>query len=431
MGHQARLVPEKRRGAARTAGDAGACNAMMHALRRELPPPAEPGVTAAAPADAGPRDSAADIRSGRPLRAGRPPRTDPRSQRAHRGASALLRTALDALVEGVARIHFRRIDVVGGEHVPAAGAVLVVANHPAAWTDALVLDIALGRGLRFVAHEGLFHPWIRGVFLKLYAPLPVRPRSEGPQAIALNRRTFERCHALLERGAAIAVFPEGVSGSDRGLRPLKHGAARLVLEHVAAGNPAPAVVPVAIRYEDRTAFRTAVDVAVGEPIAIAGAAAGGGDPEAARHVLTAAIARGLEAALAAAGAHAAAVAAVEVGSRTSAPGDARHRAAAGLASVLAGVGRALHATPVWAIERLAWRLAGLPQQVSFGRMLFGVVLVPLWYGGLTILAARLGGGAWFAIPAAAPLLGFMACREVDRKLAARDASPAAATGEGA
>jgi hypothetical protein len=275
-----------------------------------------------------------------------------------------------------------------------------------------VLYVALDRELHFIAHETLFHPWIRGLFLKLFESLPVRYRHEGPLAAVRNRETFDRCHALFRRGAAIAVFPEGMSGGDRGLRPLKTGAARLLLQHVATGDAAPALIPVAIYYQDRTRFRTRVDLAVGAPIPTAETGVHARDSEAASHALTDEMAGALEAALAIAAARARAG---NGAGRGVASPPAHVRAAEGLASVLAAAGVVLHAVPAWAIESTARHLAGLPQRISFGRIVSGVVLIPVWYGVLVVLAAALGGGAWFAIPAAAPFLGVLACRGVDRR----------------
>jgi 1-acyl-sn-glycerol-3-phosphate acyltransferase len=327
----------------------------------------------------------------------------------------------------VVRVYFRRLETVGRDRFPADGAVLLVANHPAAWTDVLVLDVALRRELHFIAHETLFHPWIRGLFLRLFESLPVRYRHEGPLAAVRNRETFDRCRALFRLGEAVAVFPEGMSGSDRGLRPLKAGAARLLLEHVAAGDTPPALIPVAILYEDRTRFRTRVDLEVGAAIPVVEAPAHARDPEAAAHVLTEEIARALEAALADVAAHAAARAGV---ARRAGP-LAGPRAPIGLTSILAGVGVALHAVPARAIEWVAQQLTGTPQRISFGRIVSGVVFVPVWYGVLVTLAAVLGGGAWFVIPVAAPFLGVLACREVDRRHAQEVATRAPVDGKSA
>jgi 1-acyl-sn-glycerol-3-phosphate acyltransferase len=331
-------------------------------------------------------------------------------------------------MEVVVRVYFRRLVTIGRDRFPAHGAVLLVANHPAAWTDVLVLDVAFRRELHFIAHESLYHPWIRGLFLKLFESLPVRYRHEGPQATFRNRETFDRCHALFRLGAAIAVFPEGMSGSDCSLRPLRTGAARLLLEHIAAGDAAPALIPVAIHYEDRTRFRTRVDVAVGTPVPTAEAGVHARDSDGAAQSLTGEMARALEATLATAAAHARAG---DGAPQALAPLPPHVRAAAGLASVLAVAGVALHAVPAWAIEWVAQHLTGLPQRISFGRILSGVVLIPLWYGVLVTLSAALGGGAWFGVPVAAPFLGVLACREVDRRHAREAATRTPGDGESA
>ena len=344
------------------------------------------------------------------------------------GLVAALYATVQALMEVVSRVYFHRVTTVHHERFPARGPVLVVANHPAAWTDVLVLDVALDRKLHFLAHEPLFRPWPRRMLLALFAALPVWHRHDEPHSVAHNRETFDRCRVMLRRGEAIAVFPEGVSGDGRTLQPLKTGAARLLLEHIAAGDEAPALVPVGIHYEDRAAFRTRVVVEVGRPIAVAAdAAAWERDPDAAAHALTAEIRRALETQLGAAAAHAGAGDGDGAG-RGAAAGLAA-LAASPLATAAAAAGTALHAIPAFAIERCARGIARVPQQLVFARMALGVLVLPLWYAGLVALAGSLGGGAWYAVPAAAPALGIMACREIDRRRARARASRAAPGGQ--
>ncbi len=401
---------------------------MIHARRSHLAPPGATEVRTALPGIPVPNGSSGDKMSGSQPESGSATRPHSWVRAAGRGLAAVLYPCTQILMEAVVRVYFRRLETISRDRFPAHGAVLVVANHPAAWTDVLVLDVAFHRELHFLAHEALFHPWIRGLFLKLFESLPVRYRHEGPLAAVRNRETFDRCHTLFRRGAAIAMFPEGMSGSDRGLRPLKTGAARLVLEHIAAGDEAPVLIPVAIHYEDRTRFRARVDVAVGAPILNAGAGVSAGDPDAAMHALTGEISNALEATLASAAAHARVA---DEALRAVAPPPAYIRSAAALASIAATAGAALHAVPVRAIEWVARRLTGLPQRISFGRILAGVVLIPLWYAALVTLAAALGGGVWFAIPSAAPFLGVLACREFDRRRAQAAATRAPIDGESA
>ena len=82
-----------------------------------------------------------------------------------------------------------------------------------------------------------------------------------------NAETFARSHDLLARGGALAVFPEGTSHSDPALKPLKTGAARIVLE---AGQKHPGLgvrlVPVGLLFDAKQTFRSRALVQVGEPI---------------------------------------------------------------------------------------------------------------------------------------------------------------------
>jgi 1-acyl-sn-glycerol-3-phosphate acyltransferase len=327
---------------------------------------------------------------------------------------------LRGVTEIAARVYFRRFSVVGRGRFPRRGATVVVANHPAAWTDVVVLDAALDRRLHFLAQESLFHPWARGVFLRLHGSLPVSSREEGDAHGVDNRAVFARCHALLRRGEAIAVFPEGVSEWDRTIGPLKTGAAWLMLEDEARGPAAPRLVPVAIHYENRMAFRSAVTLAVGPDIGVeAHRDLHARDSHSAAHALTDDIRNALEAAFT----EAAAAAHRRVGEDREAPSDAARGGAPArrwvwmLAAPAVLLGRGLHALPVVIIEGTARSLTGLPPRLAFGRILFGLVVIPLWYALLLAGALALGGGAWLAVPIAAPGLGWLACLDHDRRMA--------------
>ncbi len=91
------------------------------------------------------------------------------------------------------------------------------------------------------------------------------------------------------------IFPEGTSVSERRLRPLKTGAARIALGAEARHGfqLGLQVVPVAINYFDPSTFRSDVLLNVAPPIVVADyAAAYAQDPDAAADQLTEAIRRG-------------------------------------------------------------------------------------------------------------------------------------------
>ncbi|HSQ60274.1 MAG TPA: 1-acyl-sn-glycerol-3-phosphate acyltransferase [Acidobacteriota bacterium] len=186
------------------------------------------------------------------------------------GAEALYRGFRPVMLAAIA-VHFRRAIVLGAERFPKRGAVLVVANHPSTWSDVLLLDALLGRRQHFLAEAGQFHLWPRRILLRLFGTLPLWMSESGPRSSERNEETFRRCRRLFDRGEVVTIFPEGISRTDRSLMPLRRGAARLALSYARCRGASRSfsIIPIGLRYSDRTAFRSDVALRVGEPIPLA------------------------------------------------------------------------------------------------------------------------------------------------------------------
>jgi 1-acyl-sn-glycerol-3-phosphate acyltransferase len=129
-----------------------------------------------------------------------------------------------------------RVAVTGASHVPSGGPVLLVANHSGAlpFDGAMIVtavDAFRRRAVRF-----LYDRFVEGV-----APLDAFYRKVG--GVAASR---DNARTLLERGEAVLLFPEGISGvakpfSERyRLRAFSPGFARLAVQYDVP------VVPVAV-----------------------------------------------------------------------------------------------------------------------------------------------------------------------------------------
>jgi hypothetical protein len=59
--------------------------------------------------------------------------------------------------------------------------------------------------------------------------IPVYRKQDDPSLMNKNEETFNKCYEHLEKGGAILMFPEGISITERKLKPIKTGAARIVL----------------------------------------------------------------------------------------------------------------------------------------------------------------------------------------------------------
>src|SRR5256884_8917449 len=109
-----------------------------------------------------------------------------------------------------------------------------------------------------------------GIFWRTFQPIPVHRRQDASSDPAQNRETFDTARAVLARGGAIAIFPEGTSHSDPKLRPLKTGAARIAFGAAGAlGDASPIrIVPAGLYYRAKRTFRSAALLYFGEPFAV-------------------------------------------------------------------------------------------------------------------------------------------------------------------
>ncbi|TNF70764.1 MAG: hypothetical protein EP299_13365 [Acidobacteria bacterium] len=173
---------------------------------------------------------------------------------------------LSALCRLVARIFFRRIEVVNLAEFPRSGPLLVVANHGNNLIDPMLLFGFLPVPVRFLAKSTLWdNPGLR-FLMQLGGAIPVYRRQDGAD-VSQNQETFVRCRETLANGGAIALFPEGLSHDEPALQPLKTGVARIALEAESEHGPLGVrIVPVGLVFERRHEFRSRVLIQVGEPL---------------------------------------------------------------------------------------------------------------------------------------------------------------------
>ncbi len=154
---------------------------------------------------------------------------------------------------------------VGGARVPAAGPVLLVANHNNGLLDPAFVTVAAQREVQFLAKSPLFTHQMIGWLVKAVGSIPVYRAQDDRRLLGQNRDIFNAVHEALGRGAAVGIFPEGTSHSGSRLSPIKTGAARIALgavKHIGGAFP---IVPVGLVFRDRNSVRSEVRVVVGDP----------------------------------------------------------------------------------------------------------------------------------------------------------------------
>lgn len=141
----------------------------------------------------------------------------------------LLRPAIRLISRAAWRVRFR-----GVEHIPAAGGVVIAANHQT-YADPFLMSVPVRRPVRYLAWSEAFKWPLAGRAIEVLGAWPIRIERGNPSA---HRRSLR----WLRRGGAVMIFPEGGRAFGDGVMlRFKSGAARLALE---AGVP---VLPVTIR----------------------------------------------------------------------------------------------------------------------------------------------------------------------------------------
>lgn len=174
-------------------------------------------------------------------------------------------------------------DVVaqGREHLPSTGAVLLVANHPNALVDAMLVGASVPRRVLLTAKATLFEQPALAAALRAVGVVPLRrardeqlalsiaaSESSAAPSVTRNADAFQAVTAALAKGAAVLVFPEGISHDAPALAPLKTGAARMVLMAFATGVTPLSIVPVGLVYEEKERPRSRVLVRFGAAIEV-------------------------------------------------------------------------------------------------------------------------------------------------------------------
>lgn len=192
------------------------------------------------------------------------------------------------LARAMVRFYYPRIEIEGGDRLPATGPLVLAANHPNSLIDPVMLGIAARRPVRLMAKAPLFETPVFGGWLRELGMIPAYRAEDDPRAVRRNLESLARAaQALATDAAVVGIFPEGRTHDELHLARLKTGAARLALKAVGQGAAALPVVTVGLNYECKERFRSAVLVRVGEPIdAAAVLSSHGGDERAAMRELT-------------------------------------------------------------------------------------------------------------------------------------------------
>jgi 1-acyl-sn-glycerol-3-phosphate acyltransferase len=147
-----------------------------------------------------------------------------------RGVNSLVYWPARWMLKAGILVYFR-LRRLGTEHIPDGG-VILASNHRS-FLDPFAIGCCLGRPIYFVAKQELFKNPLMGWILNCLGAFPIKRGASDDESMATAL-------ALLERGQAVVIFPEGTRIRTGSLAAPKRGVGRLALQ---SGKP---VVPIAV-----------------------------------------------------------------------------------------------------------------------------------------------------------------------------------------
>jgi 1-acyl-sn-glycerol-3-phosphate acyltransferase len=180
------------------------------------------------------------------------------------------------LLRSAARIALRwyygDVIVQGRARIPLRGPVLIVANHPNALVDAMLVASSVNRRVLLTAKATLFENVFLAPLLSGVGVVPLR-RAKDERAVirtgaaaSRNDDAFRMVTEAFRHDGVVLVFPEGVSHDEPSLAQLKSGAARMALGARDAGVGALHILPMGLVFEEKERPRSRVLVRVGDPL---------------------------------------------------------------------------------------------------------------------------------------------------------------------
>ena len=169
------------------------------------------------------------------------------------------------------KAYFRSIYLQGKDQIPPNGKpVIFAANHPSSFMDPILLAVHLKRALYFLVRGDVFKNKFASLLFDKLHMIPVYKPDLSPGQTHKNEMIFEKCHAHLGRNSTVMIFPEGTSKTERRLRPIKTGVARIALGAEAKHNFELdlTILPIGLNYSNPHYFKSDVFVNIGEPIQV-------------------------------------------------------------------------------------------------------------------------------------------------------------------
>ncbi|WOH36446.1 acyl-[ACP]--phospholipid O-acyltransferase [Thalassotalea fonticola] len=160
-----------------------------------------------------------------------------------------------------------KLQVLGFDHLPAEGGMLLLGNH-ISWIDGLIVQMACPRKVRFVMLRSIYNRWYLKPIVKFFGCIPISEGNSKESLAAVNQ--------ALKDGDVVCLFPEGAISRTGAMGVFRTGYERVVdgvegviipfYLHGLWGSRVSRANSRKLRENTKQGFRRDVTVAFGEPL---------------------------------------------------------------------------------------------------------------------------------------------------------------------
>ena len=174
---------------------------------------------------------------------------------------------LKKIIRFFLRFCFKRIYSNKFDELPDNTPILIACNHNNAFADALFVGAYLSKlPMHFITRGDVFNPRMMW-FFKLTYQIPIFRFRDGYENMKRNTDTMEACYDILNQNQRIIIFSEGDCVTEKRLRPLQKGTARMAFgAYEKNGQENILIYPVGVNYIEPHSFRSSILLSQGEPL---------------------------------------------------------------------------------------------------------------------------------------------------------------------
>ncbi len=156
-----------------------------------------------------------------------------------------------------------KVHVKNKHLLQSKGPLLIIANHPNSFLDAIILGAYYNRRVYFLARGDVFKKSLYRIILGSLNMIPVYRLREGKENLHLNEFAFQKSIELIKKGEAVLIFIEGTCINNHELQPFKKGCTR-ILEGLHKINIIPTIHIAGIAYNGLRGIGKKINIVITE-----------------------------------------------------------------------------------------------------------------------------------------------------------------------